>query len=142
MEEYSVVEKFRDGDIIVEEGYQSNYAYIVLSGEVKVTKKAGDKKVVIGTLKKGDVFGEMGLIDKALRCATVIAVGDVTVGMIDREKFIEWLNQIPSGMRFILNALVDRLKITTERLANIGVQLDAAKKTITAFSLKTREKEG
>ncbi|MBI5182854.1 MAG: cyclic nucleotide-binding domain-containing protein [Nitrospinae bacterium] len=136
-----IIGRFKDGDVIVTEGIISNNAYIVLSGEVRVLKKIDDKQVIIGRLKKGDVFGEMGLISNTHRSASVIAVGEVNIGIIDKESFIIMLNDIPNDLRCIIDALVERLKVTTKKLANIGIQLEKAKKTINAFSLQTIERE-
>ena len=80
---------YSDGDVIITEGIMSNNAYVVLKGKVKVTKKVDKKIVSVGTLKEGDVFGEMGLISQSVRSANISAVGDVTVGVIDKETFEE-----------------------------------------------------
>ena len=39
----------------------------------------------MGTLKAGDVFGEIGIISQSVRTANIAAIGDVTVGVIDKE---------------------------------------------------------
>lgn len=52
-------EKITDGSVIVEEGTDAYWAYVIHDGKAKVWKKVGGKQVQIGTLKKGDVFGEM-----------------------------------------------------------------------------------
>ncbi len=49
------------------------------------------------------------------------------------------LNQLPENLRPIVNSLVERLKITTEKLAKIGLQLESAKKVITSFSINTED---
>ena len=133
--------RFKDGDVIVTEGVISNNAYVVLSGEVRVSKRIDDKQVIIGALKKGDVFGELGLISKTQRSASVIAIGEVNIGIIDKETFASMLNDIPNDLRCVVEALVERLKVTTKKLANIGIQLEKARKTINSFSLQTLEGE-
>lgn len=139
MENIPVVGRFQDGEIIVTEGVVSNNAYVVLSGKVKVAKKIDDKLVIIGTLSKGSVFGEMGLIGASTRTATVSAIGETNIGIIDKESFVKMLNQLPEDVRSIINSLVERLKITTEKLAKFGLQLENAKKAITAFSINTKD---
>lgn len=119
-----VHQRFADGEIIVSEGIVSNNAFVVLSGEVRVTKKVQNKTVVIAALKPGEVFGEMGLITDTVRSANVVAVGDVTVGIIDKEKFEGDLNQLPEDLRAIIRAMVERLRITTELLTKIGLELE------------------
>lgn len=139
MKNIPIIGRYQDGEIIVTEGVVSNNAYVVLSGKVKVTKKVGNKHVVIGTLGKGAVFGEMGLIGKTTRTATITSTGETNIGIIDKEAFFNMLEKIPDDLRFIVISLVERLKITTEKLAKIGVQLEKARKAVTTFSIDTKE---
>lgn len=139
MENTPIIGRFQDGEVIVTEGVASNNAYVVLSGKVKIVKKIDNKLVIIGTLGKGSVFGEMGLIGASTRTATVSAIGETNIGIIDKESFVKMLDQLPENLRPIVNSLVERLKITTEKLAKIGLQLESAKKVITSFSINTED---
>ena len=58
------IQRYANGDIIVSEGIVSNNAYIILEGEVNVTKKVDKKSILINSLSKGEVFGEMGMISQ------------------------------------------------------------------------------
>ena len=122
-----VIQRYSDGDVIISEGVVSNSAYVVVSGKVRVTKKVNNKIVIVGTLKKGDVFGEMGLISTAVRSASVLAVGEVTVGFIDRDSFDSLLETMPEELKIIIGALVQRLRVTTEMLTRIGSELAEAR---------------
>jgi len=133
-----IVQRYADSEVIVSEGVASNNAYIVIVGKVKITKKVDKKTVIIATLKEGDVFGEMGLITNTLRSANVSAVGDVTIGIIDREKFDDLMRTVPDDLRAILQALVARLRITTEKLSRIGVELENTRNMINSYSLKNQ----
>lgn len=133
-----IVQRYADSEVIVSEGVASNNAYIVIAGKVKITKKVDKKTVIIATLKEGDVFGEMGLITNTLRSANVSAVGDVTIGIIDREKFDDLMRTVPDDLRAILQALVARLRITTEKLSRIGVELENTRNMINSYSLKNQ----
>lgn len=130
LREASIVQRFSNGDVIISEGIISNNAYIVLSGKVRITKKIDNKTVVIGTLSEGNVFGEMGLISSAVRSASVSAVGEVTVGFIDKEKFSQILTSLPEDLRAIIEALVHRLRSTTEMLTKIGSELENTRKSL------------
>lgn len=130
LQEASIVQRFSDGEVIISEGIISNNAYIILSGKVRITKKVDKKTVVIGTLKEGDVFGEMGLIASTVRSATVSAIGNVAVGFIDKEKFDDLLKLLPEDLRAIINALVLRLRSTTDMLTKIGSELENTRKNL------------
>lgn len=136
-----IVQRYAKGDVIVSEGIISNNAYVVLSGKVQVSKKVEKKTVVINVLKEGDVFGEMGLVSKALRSANVSAMEDVTIGVIDRDTFENLLKNLPEDVQGIMKALVDRLRFTTEQLTKIGIQLDKAKKALQFVSINPVNKK-
>jgi CRP/FNR family transcriptional regulator, cyclic AMP receptor protein len=136
LEDTPYVQRYSDGDVIISEGVISNNACVLLSGKVKITKKIEKKTVVISTLKEGDVFGEMGLISNSLRSANVTAVGDVTIGIIDKERFDALLNDVPEDLRLVFSALVERLRVTTEKLSRIGIELESTRNIIHSISLK------
>ena len=129
---------YADGEVIITEGIMSNNTYVVLKGSVRVTKKIDKKVVAVGTLKEGDVFGEMGLLSKSVRTANVSAMGDVTVGVIDKESFDEAMNGLSEDLKPIILSLVERLKITTELLTRIGLELETTRNKINSYSLKEK----
>jgi len=133
----NIVERFADGQNIITEGIVSTKAYIITSGQVKVTKKVGDKQIVIGNLKEGDIFGEMGLLGEINRTASVTAIGDVNLGVIDKELFDKFINTVPEEAQLIFRALIERLKITTTKLASLAIQFEKVKKSMNSLSTKT-----
>lgn len=128
------IQRFADGETIVSEGVVSNNAYIIMEGKVNVTKKVDKKTVLINTLDTGEVFGEMGLISQALRSASVVAVGNVTIGVIERENFEKIVADLPEDVQAIVRALVDRLRFTSEQLSRIGLELEKTRNVISSFS--------
>lgn len=134
------MERFADGQVIITEGVMSTRAYIVISGKVRISKKVNKRNISVGTLKEGDVFGEMGLFQDAPRSATATAIGDVTVGVIDKQRFKELLAGCPEDMQAIIGSVLNRLRLTTERLALLGIQWEKANKALESVS--TKEKVG
>jgi len=128
------IQRYANGDIIVSEGIVSNNAYIILEGKVNVTKKVDKKSILINSLGKGEVFGEMGLISQATRSASVVAVGNVTIGVIEREQFEATVSQLPEDVRAIVSALVNRLRYTSDQLSKIGLELEKTRSIISSFS--------
>ncbi|CAI2716887.1 Crp/Fnr family transcriptional regulator [Nitrospina watsonii] len=129
------IQRYADGDVIVSEGIVSNNAFIIIEGKVNVTKKVDKKGVLINTLKAGDVFGEMGLISQTVRSASVVAVGNVTIGVIEKEQFNLLVEQLPDDVRLVVKALVDRLRFTSEQLSRIGLELEKTRSVISSFSI-------
>lgn len=134
------IQRFSEGETIVSEGIISNNAYIILKGQVSVSKKIEKRIIVIGTLQEGEVFGEMGLISSSVRSTNVAAIGEVTIGVINKEMFQEQLNTLPSDARRILEALVERLRHTTDQMSRLGVELEKTRNVIQSFSLKHLQK--
>ena len=128
---------YKDGDTIVEEGMESREMYIVQCGEVKVVKKGVGSDRVVATLKEGDIFGEMGILDTKPRSATIKAVGEARVLMIDRKKFLELVTTDPSFALRILSQMGERIRdlntalsITTDNLAEVLGRLAKAKESL------------
>ena len=112
-----VIKSFKPGEIVVEEGSKSTDAFIILSGTVKVTKKVGKREVTMATLGPKQVFGEMGLIDNRPRSATVRADSELEVRLIDNEQFNNLLQTKPSVIVPILKCFFERLRQTSNILA-------------------------
>ncbi|GAA6234290.1 cGMP-dependent protein kinase 2-like [Lates japonicus] len=81
--------KYQDKDVIVREGTEANTFYIILKGEVLVSKNVNGHQKQIRRMGKGEHFGEQALIREVLRTATCTADGPVTCFSIDKEVFEE-----------------------------------------------------
>ncbi|XP_041756904.1 cGMP-dependent protein kinase 1 isoform X3 [Coregonus clupeaformis] len=81
--------RYSEGDYIIRQGATGDTFYIISSGQVKVTEKksANDEAVLLSTLSEGHWFGEKALRGEDVRTVNVIAAGDVTCLVVDRESF-------------------------------------------------------
>lgn len=91
---------YAPGEILVDEGEAGQDFFIVLSGQAIVSKKVVDENGVearqeIGNRKEGDFFGEMALLEGTFRTARVTAETQVTVLVINRTDFEDFLNDYP-----------------------------------------------
>ena len=120
-------EKIKNGEYIIEEGTWAFYAYVLQSGKANVLKNIHGKHVLIGSLKKGDIFGEMAFLGGAKRNASVIAEGDVEVGMIPMDTFMEAVNQLPRDMRTKLEAMVSDLTCISEVCGHLITRIQDVK---------------
>ena len=89
--EIAETKELASDEIIIEEGSEGDALFIVEEGQVVVTKTEGDVRSTIVTLERGEQFGEMSLIEKALTSARVSADGAVTLLKIPRARFLELL---------------------------------------------------
>lgn len=109
--------KFKDGETIFREGETSDAAYVVVDGTVDLVKAGERKPVRLATLEAGDLFGEMGVIDHGPRNATAVAVGPVTVKVIEREDFVRSVQDKPDMALDVMSMLVRRLRAADEMVA-------------------------
>jgi CRP/FNR family transcriptional regulator, cyclic AMP receptor protein len=101
---------YQDGQTIFKEGSSGDWVYIIVSGSVEISKMVGGEKLVIEVLKEGEIFGELSFLGGIQRSATATAVGETTLGVIDREYMDQQFNNLSSDFRSILSALVKRFK--------------------------------
>jgi CRP/FNR family cyclic AMP-dependent transcriptional regulator len=105
------LKSFGNGEVIFEEGSVGRHMYVVVSGQVDIRMKAGEGEAVVATLGKGELFGEMALVDSLPRSASAVAVGDDTSAVeIDHAQFAYLVGQQPAFALIILKALSLRLR--------------------------------
>jgi CRP-like cAMP-binding protein len=97
------VEDYVASEPIVQKGEQGDSLYLVLEGRARVAGKSR-------TLKAGDFFGEMALIDGGLRSATITATDPVRVMKLPRRAFIKALKQDPQIGVAIMQTLAGRVR--------------------------------
>ena len=97
--------EFREGDDIVTEGMIGDDLYVILGGEVDVRVKGRRK----ATLRSGDYFGEIALIAKSRRTATVTATTRVWGLRLESRDFFSLLDNAPRVGRKVLVEVARRL---------------------------------
>ena len=101
---------FKRGATIIHEGTTGSYAYLILSGSVEVSKQVGEEKLVLSRLAKGNIFGEMSLVDDKPRSATIVALEDTEVRVITRDRFESMLEQNPRAVIPLLKQVFQRVR--------------------------------
>ena len=109
-------ETFSDGVNIVREGEIGDVMFIIVSGEVRVLMTQQQKEVEIARRRAGEYVGEMALISKEPRIATVTAVGDVHVLCIDQKSFEALLRDRPDASLGVIQVLCDRLREASAKM--------------------------
>ena len=109
-------ETFQDGEVIFQEGTHGDWIYVIEEGSVEISKKIKGKRMVVEVLPKGEIFGELAFIARMPRTATATAVGETTVGIIDRDYFDQEFNKLPADFRKIFNTVAMRLKKATDAI--------------------------
>jgi uncharacterized protein (TIGR02266 family) len=114
---YSVAieETYQDGQVIFKEGSSGDWVYVILSGAVEISKNVGGEKYIIEMLGPGEIFGELGFIGGIKRTAAARAIGETSLGIIDREFLDQEFNKLSGQFRSILQAIIYRFKKTLDR---------------------------
>jgi len=125
----SKIREYQDGEVIIREGDQDPWMYILLSGKVRIAKKNHE----IGTIEKtGEIFGEMRIIDSKARSASALAVGKTTCLAIDTAAKHRFSSNTPEEARLDFLLLLYRVfaEYMSIRLKAATNELIAAKKKI------------
>ncbi len=108
--------EYKAGDVIMEEGQTGNGMYMITEGKVEVLKGDLASPQRVAELGKGEVFGEMALLDELPRSASVRALEDTTCIGIDRFLFISQLQKDPAVAITMIQVLAERLREANENL--------------------------
>jgi len=108
-------EQYPAGTDIIRQGDTPDKFYIITAGEVEIVRHYADGyDVIIDRMGEGSYFGEIGLLKKAKRIATVRAKTDVEVMAMGHETFERWLNSSAISRQEIDDVMQERLVLAGE----------------------------
>ena len=116
---------FLKNEVVFEKNTIGNSMYAIIEGAVKVH----DKNHIYDNLSVGDCFGEYALIDNESRSASVTAIEKTKVLKIDREDFLDLLQNDSGFAQGILSVMIKRhreLDTIQERLASSKIEIENA----------------
>ena len=112
---------YRDGEVIVREGETGECMYVIQEGQVEVLLEKGGKQERLAVMGEGDFFGEMALIEREVRSATVRALGNVRVLTVDKATFLRRIHEDPSLAYRILQKMSHRIRELDDLLGQTKV---------------------
>ena len=108
---------FPAGAIIMAVEQMGEVVYVIASGTVKVHVEQEDgTDVIISILGKGDIVGEMSLLDDAGRCASVVTLEETHLFWMDRMVFNNCLREMPVLTYNLACILSNRLRTANEHI--------------------------
>lgn len=110
---------FAPGQTVFEEGDPGDCAFLIESGAVQIVKRGRTGPVVLATLGKGEIFGEMALVDDQPRMAGAVAAQRASLVVIPRDEFQARLGRVDKVTHKLLNVLVGRVRAVAEDLADL-----------------------
>ena len=99
--------RVKSGQVVVSEGDEGDYYYVIESGRCSVTRKVGGVDMPLAELKAGDAFGEEALVAESTRNATVRMQKAGVLLRLDKGDFIELLRE--PLLKRVSRATADRL---------------------------------
>src|SRR5262245_6438210 len=122
-ENLSEEKEFSQGSLIVREGAVKDTIFLIGLGSVQVVlPEKGGNQITLSTLRKGEIFGEMAVLDKRPRSATVKANENCTLLEVKGQEFLKILAD-HSDLEFkILLKLSERLRVLNDHLLTMKVQ--------------------
>ena len=110
---------YREGQVVFREGEQAWAAFLIEKGSVDILKNAdGGSPTWLATIRAGDLFGEMGLLDGAPRSATARAAELTVVQVINEREFHRLLTTAEPGLVALLKVILRRLRATNDALVD------------------------
>ena len=107
----SQVRSYPAGTVLCRENAVEDRFYMILEGEVEVTKNINNHETrLLKTLSPGDFFGEMALIHNAPRAATVTAKTELTTLELDKAGFDRVLHNSSSIAMAMVSEISNRLR--------------------------------
>jgi len=101
------IRRYQLGAAVFRQGDEATHLFVIRSGEVQIRRELDGQDLVINTLRRGDVFGEMGLLTDYRRNASVVATAPSEVVAVSRGAFDILIAQnfaVASELVQILNA--------------------------------------
>jgi signal transduction histidine kinase len=114
------------GELVFEEGSPGDALYVVLDGELEISKRQGGQDVVLAVRGTGEFIGEMALLEQAPRSASVRTLRESRLLVISQAAFETLLSCSPSAHLRMLRAVTSRLRSTesmlvqSEKMAALG----------------------
>ena len=114
---------FPAGYRIFQEGEAGDRMYVVCTGQVELatTDKLG-QKLVLTTAARGDLFGELSLLDGAARIANATVTEDAELLALDRGTLVDFIRRHPEAALDIMAVMGGRMRTTTVRLRQMATR--------------------
>ncbi|HVO31115.1 MAG TPA: Crp/Fnr family transcriptional regulator, partial [bacterium] len=133
--------RFKKEAVIVSREEPGTALFLLVKGKVKVVLYGpSGREVILSMLKDGDFFGEMSLLDGKPRSASVVAIQDTEVLVLDRADFVRFVETKPSVALSILGEMSRRLREADQKIGSLAL-LDVYGRVARAL-LDLAKKEG
>lgn len=122
IEQHSSVKSFKKNAIVINQDDESYSLYVILSGAVKVFISAEDgREAVLNHQTAGDYFGDLALIDRQPRVASVMTTEPSRFMIISREDFMACLSKNPEIAINLIKPMTSRMRMLARNVSNLAL---------------------
>jgi CRP-like cAMP-binding protein len=133
--------RFRKGEVIFHQGDPGDSLHIIESGSVKIALPSPEgAEAIIATLRRGDFFGELALLDGAPRSATAASLERTDTLVLSREQFHSLIETAPGLRDALLAAVAHELRRLTGHVEELHF-LDLAGRLAMRLTRLARESQ-
>jgi len=113
-----MIQAYPKEHLLFAEGETGHTMYIIQEGSVKITKVVDNKEIILAVLGKGDIFGEMALLEDKPRAATAEVYEDCTLLAVNRENFSNLIQDQPDMVVRMATLMSERIWLLYRQLDN------------------------
>lgn len=110
--------------VLFKQGEAGDCAYVVESGKVLVYLEIEQKIVPLTQIRKGEIFGEMSLIDSLPRSASVKAIEDTVLNVVTKDQLIERFQGSDQLVQLLLKVMMNRVRKNNSSLTHVAQGTD------------------
>ena len=111
--------KVSKGSVVVAEGDKGRDMFVVHQGELEVIRKINEQERVVRTIKAGEFFGELSLLNNEPRLATVRASKASVLIKISPQSFETFVKKLPDLALKVIIVLATRLRQTNQEVISL-----------------------
>ncbi|MGB5178812.1 MAG: Crp/Fnr family transcriptional regulator [Gammaproteobacteria bacterium] len=122
IEQHGAVKSFKKNAIVINQDDETYSLYVILSGSVKVYISGEDgREAVLNHQSAGDYFGDLALIDKQPRVASVMTTEPSRFMVISREDFMKCLSKNPEIAINLIKPMTSRMRMLAKNVSNLAL---------------------
>ena len=120
--EDKMMQTYPSNCLLFAEGEKGNNLFIIQSGSVKITKIVNNQEIVLAILKKGDIFGEMAMLDDKPRAATAEVYEECTLLAVNKDNFSKLIHDQPDMVVKLTSLMAERIWLLYRQLDNTFIE--------------------
>ena len=122
IEQHGSVKSFKKNTIVINQDDETYSLYVILSGSVRVFISGEDgREAVLNHQSAGDYFGDLALIDKQPRVASVMTTESSRFMIISREDFMACLSKNPEIAINLIKPMTSRMRMLARNVSNLAL---------------------